>query len=513
MKKQVLSFNEFIFEAYRVYEAEEEGAMGPFGEAIKLMKDSGASSDAMAKIGDIVGITNMVANTDNTKPLDRVGVELKQLMTNLSNSKIKISKTISSVNVIKYGNVVGNQVLLEGGDRVHILDFLYELNLNNANDKSSLGAKEEGKGRKKKVLWNKVQTDKRWASMSDMQTYRGMGKLKNAGGRWAQFFNFVASFFERDNRVSDEKKDTKYLYNSGLLNNIVITDISNGVIKTEQSIITARDMFLGGRSSSGKRNPKGFSNVEGDKGVVSGYTLAIPYKSTLTEEQTNPTKGKANINKTPKGYFTIVLYSMGEIAKSTDTIPFSDLEKQEKLIPQDDVSVEYICDLDTNDSGGKQVLFAQNGYTLSEVGKNNIDLLIEQFYSIKSIQVQGFASDEGTVDVNTALCKNRSKEVTKYLKGVTEWNLGSRVTDSASVNIQPKQLDSLTAAQKEEARKPYRKVRLLINGTKVKNDPKEPTTEIKMVPTVGSFNTDTVDINQIILTFEVEANKTTRKGK
>ena len=60
MKKQVLSFNEFIFEAYRVYEKEGEGAAGPFMEALKLMKDSGTSADAVEKIGDIVGISKMV---------------------------------------------------------------------------------------------------------------------------------------------------------------------------------------------------------------------------------------------------------------------------------------------------------------------------------------------------------------------------------------------------------------------------------------------------------------------
>ena len=92
-------------------------------------------------------------------------------------------------------------------------------------------------------------------------------------------------------------------------------------------------------------------------------------------------------------------------------------------------------------------------------------------------------------------------------------NLGSRVTDSASVNIQPKQASTLTGAQKEAARKPYRKVQFIINGTKVKNDPKEPKTEIELVPTVGKFNTDTVDINQIVLTFVVEQNKTRTKGR
>ena len=513
MKKQVLSFSEFIFEAYRVYEAEGEEAAGSFMEAMKIMKDSGTSSDAIAKIGDIVGISKMVANKKNPAPQDEIGEELKQMLTNLSSSLTKISSVKSSVNTIKYGNLVANQVMVEGGDRVSILDFLYELNINNANDKSFIGADTEGKGRKKKVVWNKVQTDKRWASMSSMSTHRGMGKLKDAKGRWAKFFNYMASFFERDTNVKDTKKDTRYLLNSGLLNNIVITDISNGVIKTEQSLITQRDMFMGGKALSGKRDAKGISNIEGDKDVVTGYVIAKPYQAELTTQQSLPTKGSAKIEKTPKGYFTLVLYSMGAITKSTDTIPFSDLELQEKLVPQDDVSVEYTVNLDTSDASGKPVIFAQNGSSLTEVGKNNIDLLIEEFYSIKSIEVKGFASDEGTDDVNAKLCKARSAEVVKYLKGVKEWNLGSRVTDSASVNIQPKQASTLTGAQKEAARKPYRKVQFIINGTKIKNDPKEPKTEIELVPTVGKFNTDTVDINQIILTFVVEENKTSRKGR
>lgn len=515
MKKQVLSFNEFIFEAYRVYEAEGEEASGAFMEAMKIMKDSGTSSDAIAKIGDIVGISKMVANEENPAPQDAIGEDLKEMLTKLSTSLTKITDVKSSVNTISYTNLVANKVMLEGGNRSNILDFLYELNINNASDKSSLGAGTEGKGRKKKVVWNKVQTDKRWASMSSMSTHRGNGKLKDSKGRWAKFFNFMASFFERDARVRDSKRDTRYLFNSGLLNNIVITEISNGIIKTEQSIITDRDMFLGGRRTNryNTKDPKGLSNIRGDKDVVTGFEIAKPYGTNLTPQQSKPTKGSANIEKTPVGYFTIVLYSMGAITKSTDTIPFSDLELQEKLIPQDDVSVEYTVNLDTSDAKGNPVLFAQNGYSLSEVGKNNIDLLIEEFYSIKSIVVKGFASDEGTDDVNSTLCKNRSAAVVKYLKEQTVWNLGTRVTDSASVNIQPKQPSTLTDTQKEAARKPFRKVQFIINGTKIKIDPKDPKTEFELTPTVGKFNTDTVDINQIVLTFVVEQNKTKTKGK
>jgi outer membrane protein OmpA-like peptidoglycan-associated protein len=513
MKKQVLSFNEFIFEAYRVYEAGGEGA-GGFNEALVLLKSSGASGQAMEKIGDINGISKLLANKENTAPQDEIGEEIVQLIQNLSNKRTIISKTVSKVNTISYNNVVANQVMTEGG-RTNILDFIYEINLGNVVNKSRVGSEDTGKGDKININWEKVSTSKRWASMSSMSSTRRYKNMRDAKGRWGRFFNFVASFFERDPNIKagGGLKDTRYLLNSGLLGNNVITDISNGIIKVEPSEITHREMFMGGRNKKNARDPKGLSNVGGNKKVVKAYTDVDPLGAELTAEEKFPTKGSSKISKTPKGYFTLVLYSLGPIKSSTDSVSFSELELQEKIVPQDDVSVEYTVNLDTNDSSGKPVLFAQNGYSLSEVGKNNIDLIIEQFYSIKSIKVIGFASDEGTDEVNADLCKKRSAEVTKYIKGVKEWNLGSRVTDAASVNIQPEQPSTLTSAQKEEARKVYRKVQLIINGTKIKLDPKDPKIEFDITPTVGKFFVDSVDIYQTILTFEVEAKKTSRERK
>ena len=515
MKKQVLSFNEFIFEAYRVYEAGGEKGAGGFAEALVLLKSSGASSQAMEKIGDISGISKILANKDNPAPQDEIGVEVVQMIQNLSNKRTIISKTISKVNTIAYNNVVANQVMTEGG-RSNILDFIYEINLANVVNKSRVGSEDTGKGDKIKIEWEKVRSDRRWASMSSMNSTRRYKGIRDAKGRWARFLNLCASFFEQDPNVkySGTKKNTRYLLNSGLLGNNVITDISDGIIKVEASEITYRDMFLGGRDRRNKRDTKGISNVGGDKeAVVKGYTDVDPLGAELTADEKYPTKGSSKISRTPKGYFSLVLYSLGPIKSSTDYVSFTDLEKQEKTIPQDDVSVEYTMNLDTNDSSGKPVLFSQNGSSLSQEGKNNIDLLIEQFYSIKSITVKGFASDEGTTDVNTKLCLERSAAVVKYLKEVTEWNLSTRVTDSKSVNIQPAQPENLTAAEKEKARKVYRKVQFIINGTKVKVDPQDPKTEIEITPVVGKFFIDSVDIYQTILTFEVQEKKTSRERK
>jgi len=503
MKKQVLSFNEFIFEAYnsvsRIMEGDSGGA-NDLIEAISKLDKAGLSADAKEKLGTLSGIAKSVSTEENSDAEDVLGSRMMSVLDGITNEVVEITSVVSKINTITYDNLIAGHVLLNENkeeSRVNLLDFIYLLNLNNCDAKSNIGAGSY----KGKVEWSKVQTDRRFtASMKD---YRKNINKKGA----AKFANFLASFFERDTKTRNESKDTMYLDGSGLLGNSVITGIESGVIKVETSSSTYKDMALGGSDKKG-RDRKGFSNIGGNKTVVTGHELALPLGAELTDDQKLPTKGKSKVTKTPKAYFTLVLYAVGNSEKSTREIPFTDIALIEKMRPSGDDVIEYTLDMYTNDVNDKPVLFNVDESGLLESGKNNIKAAIEGFYSIESIEVLGFASQEGTVDRNTTLCIERAKEVADFIKGVKEWNIPpTSVTSSTSANIQPKFPDKT-----EEERKKMRKVQFKIKGTKTTTRPGEEN-YIEYTPTLRKFNPDKVDIYQTIITMEVSPRKTKVRGK
>ena len=296
---------------------------------------------------------------------------------------------------------------------------------------------------------------------------------------------------------------------SGLLGNDVIVSIASGVIKTKKSVITSKDMFWGGRDKKGWGSYKGFSNTEGDKSKVSGYKIELPLGAELTEEQMIPSKNKSEkVKKTPSVHFTLVLYSVGEVTKSDREIPFSDLVLTEKTVPTDKNTVIYTEDLLNNEDENKRVLFALDSSALTDDGKDNINKLIESFYSIESIEIQGFASKEGDKDNNNTLCVQRAAAVATYIKSVTDWGISpSKVTSSATPNVQPK-----TGEGSTDSLPSWRKVRFIVKGTKAGTVPVMQTVPV-ITPTIGKFNPDKANIQQICLCFEVGSNDRSIEGK
>jgi len=518
MKKQVLSFNEFIFEAYdsvsRIMEGDSSGASDLI-EAISKLDKAGLSADAKEKLGTLSGVAKSVTTDQNDEAEERLGARMLEVLDGITNDLVEITAVTSKINTITYDNLICGQVLVKEEDsdesRVNLLDFIYLLNLNNCYAKGDIGASEH----KGNIEWDKIQTDRRFTA--SMRDYR-MTKLRKKAmtGTKAKVANFFASFFARETETRNETKDSVYLSGSGLLGNSVITGMESGVIKIETSSATYRDMLLGGKRRAGqkkvgsgrKKSRKGLSNIPGDKDVVSGYELALPLQAQLTDEQKLPTKGGSKVNKTPKAYFTLVLYAIGNSEKTNREIPFTDLDLIEKMRPSGENIIEYTLDMYTNDANDKPVLFNLNESTLLEDGKNNIKAAIEQFYSIQSIEVSGFASQEGTVERNTVLCKERAKAVADFIKTVKEWNIpAASVTSSTNANIQPKSPETT-----EDKRKEWRKVQFKIKGTKTTTRPGEEN-YIEYVPTLRKFNPDKVDIYQTIITMEVSPRSTKVRGK
>lgn len=515
MKKQVLSFNEFVFEAYdsynRIMEGEKDGA-GTLIEAIGKLDSSGMSAEAKSELGIISGIAKAVATKIDKDTEQNLGEALLAFMNGMTEKGVVITNMTSEINVITYDNVVSETVLVEGDERVKLLDFLYLLNLSNTESKSSAGARG---GKRGKSLWNKVKTDKRIAGIGGMSPYVGKGTYDTKLGWTGRTFNFLASMipFKKETRTSGlgaEIKDTKYLADSGLLGNEVITAINSGVIITEESVITRRDMFLGGAEVNRARSKdrKGLSNIGGNKNVVNGYSIAIPKGANLSETFMDPTSNKSKKVGDEKAYYTLVLYSMGELKKSSRQIPFSDIVLTEKTVPTGENVLIYEQDLLNNEDENKRVLFALNSPVLTDAGKDNINQLIESFYSIESIEIQGFASKEGDNDNNDKLCVKRAAAVATHIKSEKNWKIqAAKVTSSATPNVQPQ-----TGKGSTDALPSWRKVRFIVKGTKAGTIPATQTVPV-ITPTIGKFIPDMVDIKQICLCFEVGKQKTTRKGK
>jgi len=519
MKKQVLSFDEFVFEAYNGYNKlmEGEGA-GALIEAISKLESSGISGEAIKELGIISGIAKAVS-TEDADAEEQLGYYILKFIDGITQGGINITKVETKINVITYDNVITESVLLEGEDeRIKLLDWLYSLNEENTLNKTSSGSYQK----RGKTFWKKVKTDKRMVGISGMSNKMYYKKGTATGSRteskdWGyagRILNFIGAMIpfrkkvRNSNSGSNQEKDTKYLADTGLLGQTVITAINSGKILTGLSSIDRKDMFIGGdRSASSSDSKRGFSNISGNKTTVTGYTIAIPKGADLTEEEKEPTSNMSKVGN-EKAYFTLVLYSMGELGKSSRQIPFSDIVLTEKTVPTGENVQTYSEDLLNNEDENKRVLFAADKSVLTDAGKDNINNLIERFYSIESIEIQGFASQEGDADNNDKLCVERAAAVAKYIKSVKEWAIpASKVTASTTPNVQPKVGEGST-----DSRPSWRKIRFIVKGTKAGTVPATETVPV-MTPTIGKFTPDKVDIKQICLCFEVGKQTTTKKGK
>ncbi len=188
MKKQVLSFDEFVFEAYRVFESEADA--NAFIEAVSKLDKSGISSDAKNLMGVISGIAKSTATKNNPNPEGDLGKELLEFLDGITENGVKVINMESKINTITYDNIVGGSVLMEGDSRVKLMDFIYDLNLGNAASKGSAGAyKNRGKS-----YWKKVQTDKRFAGAGSFSDKIG-GKNSRKHLKWfGKGVNWLASF-------------------------------------------------------------------------------------------------------------------------------------------------------------------------------------------------------------------------------------------------------------------------------------------------------------------------------
>jgi len=531
MKKQVLSFNEFILESYRMFENEEEA--NAWLEAVGLIVNSGLSEQGKDIMGDISGICKLASTKEDPNPDQKLGDALLGFLGGISSNGVKISDISTKINVITYDNLVGGSIMTSEQDRIKLVNWITGLNTTNTASKGSGGAYQIAD----KTYWSKVQDQKRFSGISGMTGKLG-GKLNRKDLGWfGKSANWFASFFTRkDLGFGAATKDTIYLADSGLLGNNVITDVSSGKITVLMSGFNdSGDMFLGGGPGKyAKRDRKGISNVSGNKKAKidkkDPYNIEQPLGANLLDNQIYPTEsGSSDVKKSSKAYFTIVLYSAGEPKPGdpSKSVPFTEIIKTEKTKLVTGNSQQFVIDiLDENDADGKsKILFSVNNTSLSPAGKGNIDNAIEPFSSITSIQVMGYASQEGTLQTNQELCLGRAKAVAEYIASQKDWNISSSIisypkTATDLVEPDPNKEGSMRStiqpaspAKPESERAKWRKVRLTIVGTKsVPVEPKK-VTYTEITATKSSFTPEQVDIKQMCICFEVSSSDTSLKRK
>ena len=519
MKKQVLSFTEFINESYRIISEGGEASKGALLEAINRFTRTGISTAAANEVGKISGIAELATTKETPDAAEELGDALISFVDAIEGQGIKITDVQTKINDITYDNVVSQSILVNN-ERANLIQWVYDINLSNIQNK--LGAGVYYNYVSDKTYWNKIQTDKRFSGIKDKSERLGGNSKKY--GFFGQFINWSRSFVTRKElEYGIPTKPTKYLEDSGLLGNTVITDVKqSGTITTAISEITKKDMFWGGGGERlTKRDSKGFSNVGYDKDVVGKgtkttdsdgnvvkdnrpYLIALPYDVELPEKAKIPTINKSDkaAEKGAKAYYTLVLYSISDLSKSARVVPFTELVMSSKKVPTGENIETFNVDVyDTGEKGKENILFGKDSSGLTPEGKKNINKAIDEFYSIESILVQGFASSEGTVDRNTTLCKERAESVVTHIKSVKNWQInGNSITADLNAHIQP-----TTGKGSTDPKPLWRKVRLVVKGTKLKNS--EPVTKDvpELISTTSEFNPDKVTIKQICITFEISS--------
>ena len=190
--------------------------------------------------------------------------------------------------------------------------------------------------------------------------------------------------------------------------------------------------------------------------------------------------------------FTYVLYALDPKSVSSGRgkgvkKSFTDVKEVKIKVKEPDVTETLVME----DNG---VIFGQNSAKLTEQGGKNIyNLITSNFTTVAEINIQGSASQEGDVKTNTDLCIARAEEVKIYLEKFFD----ATITASKTANIQPKTPDT-----DEKTRKTFRNVTLKISGTKI--TPGQSTDKIVRTPITGKIACDTVTIQELQMTFVVE---------
>jgi outer membrane protein OmpA-like peptidoglycan-associated protein len=464
MKKQVLSFTEFINEAYSMMVNEDRT-----WDDVKTLL-SGKLEDSPEVKLNLAYIEDLMKS--DARPLFKgdilasAGASFSKAIAEILDGKYtNITSIDTDVNQIEYNEVIQGSVFvvksspmnanysLYGGfseedGKMKIVDLLNLLNTRNISKLSSVITKANKKG---KAKFDNIGKYDRQQGLWDVLHLSGEGrKIEGSGSQDLYYITKVESQIEIGKWENDKK----------------VTPIS-GVVPTNMSMNVGRK-----------------------------YTDK-PGKDAKTVDK--------ELQKAGTAVFTYVFYTLDP--KLTKAGKNKGVDKKITEIKEVKIPIKTPDVTETLTIEDNGILFSVGTATLTENGKKNIyNAITQNFNSVSEIEIQGSASQEGDRKVNEKLCIDRAASVETYLKTVTS----ATITASKTASIQPASPET-----PEAVRKTFRNVALTIKGTKI--IPGTTDNKTIYIPKTAGIKCDKITINEITMNFNVEidpdkAKKSVRTG-
>lgn len=471
MKKQVLSFTEFVNEAYSMMsEGQSWGDVKTLlndkidketANILAYMEDC-FSSDAREGVKvNILEAASLAFGKTIAERFNGKATTISEIETTINN--IECTKVVQGKIYVANTSLLNSDPFVGGikvgafkkddSGRMYLQDFLNMINLFNIKKGSSLG-----------VLSNKD-------GKSEFANINKSDKEVNKDSLWGKLGFKV---------IGDGKK-IRY---SGSEDQYYITEAG-----TQMAI------------AKWENKNKKAQPISGVTPVTMSVDRGIKYDTVLKQD-----KGK----KAGKAEFTYVFYALDPKSvekgrlKGDSNIKFTDIK--EVKIPVKEPAVTQTIEI--RDTGA---LFGVGSPALTDQGKKDIyNAITQNFTSVSEIIVQGSASQEGPASkkagkydeatyksdstYNLDLAKKRAESVVTHLKTVSAADIKTDQKDPAI--IQP------AAEENEEARKKWRKVTLTIKGTKItEGEMKE---KVIYIPITGKAVCDKVIIKEVQMSFFVD---------
>jgi hypothetical protein len=486
MKKQVLSFTEFINEAYSMMN---EGKT--WDDVKTLLGDDLDKETAMMLSYIEENFKQDTLNTESGKLLAKAGERFGKIISErLKSEYTDIDGVEVTVNDIQYNKLVqgmvyitkkapigstfdGSKFAANEKGMIKIVDLLNLINLRNITMKyNEYGIVDTKKGKAEFANVPKEEMQKRgvfWGALGFK--YKGKEKNKIDGsGSSGQFY------------ITDADKV------------ITISEWTNTSQVTPYSGVT----------------PVKMSIDQGDvRKKTALHAMGLDNPTITRDDYKEPTRRRLRANK---AYFTFVFYCLtpksiksngGVISYYTEIVPVE--------IPYREGDSTKTLEIEENG-----ILFKTGSSELTENGKKAIFNAISQnFSSVSKIEVTGSASQEGPSSKteytaatyandkagNLKLAGERANSVVTFLKEISP---DADPTAKAPV-IQGE------AKTDEKTRKTFRKVILNVTGTQIV--PGQTGTKIVYTPETGGIKADLVTIKEIQMTFTVSINEDKAKKK
>jgi outer membrane protein OmpA-like peptidoglycan-associated protein len=496
MKKQVLSFNEFINEAYQMIQ---EASKTRDWAQVSAFFSEYFNTDQKKIFADIRTILD-----DDSRESEEKGSILKKISNyfgailndQLAGQYLNVESIDVDVEQIEFdkcimrmfpvtteGTPIGKDVKILDTDSneitfgkftqkdgyMKITDFLNMVNILNM---GKLGNE------------NVIAVNKRGKAQFDRMEKEERGQKSKFGG-------FVGLFYRRFDKTKIE--------GSGAQNNYFITQATDN-IEIQQWRDNSRIKPLVGKAEGVNKNKA---------------AIDAPLKASLQGalSATRLTK------KAGMALFQFVLYSMDPVKgykRGKGTEFYKNEIRMVKVPSKSEGNITKT--LVINDPGS--YVFKVNSTELTPTGGQKIYTeIMTDFNTVSSIELTGYASAEGPDLNNLKLSKGRA-DATKdfldeYFNGVKVVN-GEvpAATDTKAIAaemkkyVQPKSEinQTMNQTQKEEAYKPWRKISLKITGTTILPAP-TPKDEERPIKIIEKIKYDTVVLNQMTISIKVELDK------